>query len=108
MFLPLQILNLIQLAAQHAQGSEKPFTNISAKYRIGTASLIMSDLLMNQKEREALKSIKNQRYVCLARRGGHLLKMAALSVRTGLERAVFRFGFRKRVVEQLPETALEN
>lgn len=56
MFFPLQILNLIQLAAQHSQGSEKPFSNLNAKYRIGTASLIMSDLLMNEGEREVLKS----------------------------------------------------
>jgi len=56
MFLPLQILNWVQLVVQHSQGSEKPFSNLSAKYRIGTASLISSDLLMDREERQVLTS----------------------------------------------------
>jgi hypothetical protein len=56
LFHPVQILNLVQLVVQHSQGSEKPFSELSAKYRVGTASLIMSDLLVNREEREALTS----------------------------------------------------
>ena len=56
MFLPLQILNLIQLAAQHSRGTDNPVSDLEARYRVGTACLIMSDLLVNREEREALTS----------------------------------------------------
>ena len=49
-------MNLVQLVILHSQGADNPFTDLKAKYRVGTASLIMSDLLVNREEREVLTS----------------------------------------------------
>jgi hypothetical protein len=58
-FHPLQILNVLQLVFQHSKGSDNPAADAAAKYRLGTACLMMSDLLMTQHERAIIASGTN-------------------------------------------------
>jgi hypothetical protein len=53
-FHPLQILNVLRLVIQHSRGTDNPMSDTTAKYRVGTACLMMSDLLMTQEERAAV------------------------------------------------------
>jgi hypothetical protein len=49
-----QILNVIRLVVQHSSGSEKPLTETSARYKLGAACLMMSDLLLTEEEEAAI------------------------------------------------------
>ncbi len=49
-FHPVQVLNVLRLVLQHSAGSRKPVTDSVARYRLGSACLMMSDLLINAEE----------------------------------------------------------
>jgi hypothetical protein len=55
-FHPVQMLNVLTLVLRHSRGSEDPFVSDDAKYRLGKACLMMSDLLLSAEERAALAS----------------------------------------------------
>lgn len=50
-FYSYQILNVLALVIQHSRGEENPISDATAKFRVGAACLMMSDLLMTGKER---------------------------------------------------------
>jgi hypothetical protein len=55
-FHSLQILNLLRLVIQHCIGRDNPMVDDIAKYRVGTAALMMSDFLLNEEDRTSLAS----------------------------------------------------
>jgi hypothetical protein len=52
----VQILNVLRLALEHSAGADKPLTDESARHSLGNACLMMTDLMMSDQERGALKS----------------------------------------------------
>jgi len=56
MFHPTQLLNVLRLVADHSCGKRSPLTDESARYALGEACLMMSDLMMTERERKALIS----------------------------------------------------
>ncbi|MCI0627487.1 MAG: hypothetical protein L0387_38550 [Acidobacteria bacterium] len=62
-FHPLQILNLLRLVAVESAGpeSESPVDSKDARDRLGTAALMMSDLLVS--EREELEITEGDEYI---------------------------------------------
>ena len=53
-FHTVQILNVIRFVVQHSIGSEKPLTDTAAGYKLGTACLMMNDLLLTEEEEAAI------------------------------------------------------
>src|SRR5216683_1516063 len=49
-FHPVQVLNVLRLVLQHGAGCRKPVNDSVARYRLGSACLMMSDLLINAEE----------------------------------------------------------
>lgn len=51
-----QILNIIRLTVQYSDGDEKPLSDSSARYKVGTASLMMNDLMLTADEEVAIST----------------------------------------------------
>src|ERR1700739_780847 len=51
-----QVLNVIRLLIQHSAGSEDPGTNAAARYKLGTACLMMNDLMVTAEEQATIAS----------------------------------------------------
>jgi hypothetical protein len=55
-FHPVQVLNVLRLTAQYSKGNRSPFSDNSARYLLGDACFMMSDLMATTTERLAIKS----------------------------------------------------
>jgi hypothetical protein len=55
-----QILNVIRLVVEHSNGTRSPLTDESARYALGTACLMMTDLMVSDDERRAVKANDNE------------------------------------------------
>jgi len=51
-----QVLNVIRLVVQHSTGSEDPATDTTARYKLGTACLMMNDLMVTAEEEAVIAS----------------------------------------------------
>lgn len=51
-----QVLNVIRLVVQHSVGSQDPATDTAARYKLGTACLMMNDLMVTAEEEAAIAS----------------------------------------------------
>ena len=54
LFHPFQFLNVLRFVVQHSAGSLKPTSDPAARFSLGTACLMMNDLLMTEKEQKEL------------------------------------------------------
>ena len=55
-FHPVQLLNILRLTTEHSTGVRSPLTDESARYALGDACLMMSDLMLTDQERKAVAS----------------------------------------------------
>jgi len=55
-----QVLNVLRLILEHASGARDPITDQGARYTLGTACLMMSDLYLTEDEHVALSSGTNE------------------------------------------------
>src|ERR1700688_2365442 len=55
-FHPVQLLNVLRLTTEHSTGVRSPLTDESARYALGDACLMMSDLMLTDQERKAVAS----------------------------------------------------
>jgi hypothetical protein len=55
-FHPAQMLNILRLLVENSKGTRSPLNEASARYALGDACLMMSDLMMTDHERTAVKS----------------------------------------------------
>ncbi len=51
-----QILNVLRLVIEHSRGTTNPRTDDAARYKLGTACLIMNDLFLTQEEHVRISS----------------------------------------------------
>jgi len=58
LFHTTQILNIMRLAAAYCSGSEKPLAAEAARYKIGSACLMMNDLFLTEEEKVAISTGK--------------------------------------------------
>lgn len=56
LFHPVQLLNLLRLTAAYGSGKRSPLTDASARYDLGSACLMMNDVMMTAEERIAVAS----------------------------------------------------
>jgi hypothetical protein len=56
LFHTTQILNVMRLAASYCSGSEKPLTLETARYKLGSACLMMNDLFLTEEEKIAIST----------------------------------------------------
>ena len=54
-FHAVQVLNVLRLAIEHCAGTRSPITERDARYKLGTACLMMTELMVTEEERSALK-----------------------------------------------------
>lgn len=55
-FHPAQLMNMLRLVLEHCTGTRDPLSDDSARYVLGDACLMMTDLMLSDDERRALKS----------------------------------------------------